>query len=222
MKKLSAKEATKALTLVELLVVLAVIAILALMLIPATDHRPTHAPSAACLNNLRQIGFGLEVWANDHNGQLPQQVSTTNGGSMEFMTGGSPAPHFLTLTNELRYLKTFYCPADNSKQPATNPAAGFGDRNVSYFISVDATLAATNAVLAGDRNLQVGKQPVKPGFFALTTNVTLTWTRELHSRSFGKPCGNMLFADAHVERFGADLNAVVQRQGLATNRLAIP
>jgi hypothetical protein len=99
------------------------------------------------------------------------------------------------------------------------------DRNLSYFISVDATPALPNAIHVGDRNLEVAGKPVGPALFTLTTNAAVGWAGDLHKfrrNGIRVGCGNLLFADGYVRANQADLPVAIQRQGLAANRLAVP
>lgn len=60
-----------AFTLVELLVVIGIIAVLVALLLPSLSRAREAANVTSCLSNLRQIGYGLEMYVNTNKGQMP-------------------------------------------------------------------------------------------------------------------------------------------------------
>lgn len=64
-------------TLVELLIVIAIIAILAALLLPVLSAAKAKGQRAVCLNNLKQIGTGIHLYADENNDTMPS-ISLTN------------------------------------------------------------------------------------------------------------------------------------------------
>jgi prepilin-type N-terminal cleavage/methylation domain-containing protein len=63
--KTSRQVGRAAFTLIELLVVIAIIAILAALLLPALARAKAQAKQTSCINNLRQLSLGVQMYVND-------------------------------------------------------------------------------------------------------------------------------------------------------------
>src|SRR5579862_8575103 len=69
-----------AFTLIELLVVIAIIAILASILFPVFAQARAKARQATCLSNMKQIGLGILMYAEDYDETMPGDTPlNTNG-----------------------------------------------------------------------------------------------------------------------------------------------
>lgn len=65
----------KGFTLIELLVVISIILILVGFIMPQIGGAKAKARHAKCMNNLRVIGSALIMYASDHSGQFPGDLS---------------------------------------------------------------------------------------------------------------------------------------------------
>lgn len=210
-----------AFTLIELLVVIAIIGILAALLLPTLGRTKERAKRVECAGNLRHVGLAFHLFAHDHGGKFPTQVSTNDGGSLEFVTKGYQIQgcfffgyeHFRPLARELVIPKLLACPSDQLRWPATN-FAQFDNHNVSYLIGLKADPSLPNAVLAGDSNLG--------GKAESCTIITIPdpdprqnhWWLGPHGRT-----GNLLFADGHVEESS---DALLASEETVTEDLVLP
>ena len=67
-------DGARAFTLLELLIVIAIMAILAALLLPALNGARERGRGTYCLNNMRELGLGLQIYADDHDDALPYNM----------------------------------------------------------------------------------------------------------------------------------------------------
>jgi competence protein ComGC len=222
MKSKLTNQSCKALTLVEVLVVIVVLVVLVNVVLPMFTQRRTKSTRISCVNNLKQIGTALHIWAFEHNDLCPIQVPARDGGTEEFATGLETFRHFQALANELgQATKIVVCPNDAKRKPAESFANGFDNSTLSYFIGLDTVETNTAMFLAGDRNLS-DTDEMRHGLFAGSTNRSVKWIKGLHSQG-ERGAGNILLNDGSVQQASSlGVQSYWKNSGVPTNRLALP
>jgi prepilin-type N-terminal cleavage/methylation domain-containing protein len=205
------------LTLIECLVVLAIIVLLAGFLLPVLANARVKHRRVNCINNLKQTTLGFGLYAGEHDGKFPIQISTNLGGTKEWVGAWAVFKHFQVLSNEIGSPKILFCPADSARTNAATFAA-IGRSNLSYWIDQYAQKNESANLLLGDRNLALNTVPLSAGSFLVATQQSLTWSKATHEYA-----GNISFCDGSTRSgYSHLLEAARLQQSIATNWLAIP
>ena len=202
-----------------MLVVIGIIGIMAALLLPALTRTKARAKRIECVSDLKETGVACHLFANDHNGKYPTQVTTNDGGALEFVTAGYQIagtfyfsykfiqPLAATITDP----KLFACPADLDRWAGTN-FTQFGNSNLSYDVGLVTDANDPRLILAADRGLPA----------AYTNGFTI---RHLPARNLPQwsgahgDNGNVLFSDGHVD---LSSDAVVLSEEAVAEDVAYP
>ena len=209
----------RAFTLVELLVVIAILAILAALLLPVLAKSKQKGQQTMCLNNLKQLQTGWQLYLDDDNDLMPPNLWDGVPGQA---AGSAPGSWVVgnaletTATNILRgvqwrynaSLGVYHCPADTALA-----SDGITPRRRSYsllnYLGADPDTISPDATL----NLQKGSQlkqtsrvlafvcedagSINDGIFLVEPAPSAEW-RDLPGSRHAQGCV-FSFTDGHVE-----------------------
>jgi prepilin-type N-terminal cleavage/methylation domain-containing protein/prepilin-type processing-associated H-X9-DG protein len=188
------KQNKKAFTLIELLVVIAIIAILASMLLPALGKAKERARTAQCANNLRQVGFAMQMYGDDANGFLPAA-----NGSVPWIST-NPVPWTRPLVDYYRTTNVLRCPSMSQHYARSSFNYFLGSRAVFVLTGGPGVLKlsgvnyASQYILSGDSNWAFDAIDADPDNYSQDT--LFAFTSPAHNGAV-----NILFADGHVRSY---------------------
>jgi hypothetical protein len=147
----------QAFTIIELIIVCGTVGALILLVGGYMNNTRARHQRLNCASQLKSIGFGLRMWANDHEENFPWEVSASKGGTRESVESPDVWRHFQAVSNEITTPMILACAADRERARATNWTR-LGNSNISYFLSLETNSPMPSRLLAGDRFISTNNQ----------------------------------------------------------------
>jgi prepilin-type processing-associated H-X9-DG protein len=183
----------RAFSLIDLLILVGTVVLVVVLLLPMLGKARVRGGPINCVNNLKQVGLSFRLWAGDHGDKYPMQVSTNQGGAMEWVSAGAVAPQFAVMSNELATPRILLCPDDKRRAWATNFST-LTAGNVSYFVVLEADEIMPSLWLSGDRHLATNGVNVRARQLVVGSNSVLGWSQAAHNGN-----GNITLGDGSVQ-----------------------
>ena len=221
-KNLRRGRRSAAFTLIELLVVIAIIAILAAMLLPALSRAKESAKKTYCLNNLRQVGLGFQMYTEDSEGNYPEhegyaplggQVPTNTYAGIPIYFGatetGRPLNNYTGKNSEV-----FHCPSDKGDYTVPSVPTCWDGWGNSYlvqwaqdyyrvrYVTGSGPLGKWQAKTAPIKTSEVSRRPTNKLLLAewiWHSNRSVYDAKSIWHNFKGKRKAGALWGDLHVE-----------------------
>jgi prepilin-type N-terminal cleavage/methylation domain-containing protein/prepilin-type processing-associated H-X9-DG protein len=127
-------KAKRGFTLIELLVVIAILAFLISIILPALREVKRRTRATVCLSNLRQIGVGVLLYADDNNNIIPSNA----GGDIDMSWAIAFLPYLGAASKDIfdyREIDIYNCPSYPAKEQTIDYVVNsWGDLNDQEFM----------------------------------------------------------------------------------------